>query len=311
MQAAMVSFPKPAPVIDRLPVERIDPEYKRLRRRVFIGHLHWLRRLLSGAEELLAGDAGHPPGVPTVLEGATWGSAMTGLSIAYGLSKFLMGSVSDRSNPRYFLPLGLLLSCGIMFLCGFVKAIYASLFLIVALQTLNGWFNGMGWAPCGKTMVHWFSTQERGRAVSVWNVAHNVGGALVATLARRSVAIFQDWGAKFYFNAHGLPPAHRRCIAVLSLHCGDTTRRAAVCLVGGGIQESTIRRTYTRAARAHFTFREIFLEHVLNNKLLWAIAMANAFVYFVRYGVVDWIPTYMQTAKGFSFEESSVAWAVL
>ena len=44
---------------------------------------------------------------------------------------------------------------------------------------------------------------------------------------------------------------------------------------------------------------------MLNNKFLWAIAVANAFVYFVRYGVVDWIPTYLQTAKGFSFKESS------
>ena len=37
MQAAMVSFLKPAPVIDRLPVDRIDPEYRRLRIQVFIG----------------------------------------------------------------------------------------------------------------------------------------------------------------------------------------------------------------------------------------------------------------------------------
>jgi len=48
---------------------------------------------------------------------------------------------------------------------------------------------------------------------------------------------------------------------------------------------------------------------VLNNKYLWAIAVANAFVYFVRYGVVDWIPTYLQTAKGFSFQQSSAAWS--
>jgi glycerophosphoryl diester phosphodiesterase len=41
---------------------------------------------------------------------AALGTALTGLSIAYGVSKFLMGSVSDRSNPKYFLPLGLLLS---------------------------------------------------------------------------------------------------------------------------------------------------------------------------------------------------------
>ena len=39
------------------------------------------------------------------------------------------------------------------------------------------------------------------------------------------------------------------------------------------------------------------------------IAVANAFVYFVRFGMVDWIPTYLQTAKQFSFQQSSVAWA--
>jgi OPA family glycerol-3-phosphate transporter-like MFS transporter len=50
-------------------------------------------------------------------------------------------------------------------------------------------------------MVHWFSTKERGLTVSVWNAAHNVGGALVANLALVGVWIFHDWGAKFYFNA--------------------------------------------------------------------------------------------------------------
>ena len=37
------------------------------------------------------------------------------------------------------------------------------------------------------------------------------------------------------------------------------------------------------------TYREIFVECVLKNRLLWAIAVANAFVYFVRYGVVNFI----------------------
>src|ERR671913_634836 len=132
---------------------------------------------------------------------AELGLALTGLSIAYGVSKFLMGAVSDRSNPKYFLPLGLLLSCAIMLTTGLVKSVFASVWILVALQTLNGWVQGMGWPPCGKTMVHWFSTRERGRVVSVWNVSHNVGGALVANFALLGVALFNDWGAKFYFNA--------------------------------------------------------------------------------------------------------------
>jgi OPA family glycerol-3-phosphate transporter-like MFS transporter len=67
---------------------------------------------------------------------------------------------------------------------------------------------------------------------------------------------------------------------------------------------------YTADHERTLSFREIFLGHVLNNGYLWAIAVANAFVYFVRYGVVNWIPTYLETAKGFSFKQSSLGWAL-
>ena len=36
---------------------------------------------------------------------------------------------------------------------------------------------------------------------------------------------------------------------------------------------------------------------MLNNKFLWFIAVANAFVYMVRYGCLDWAPTIL-TEKG-------------
>jgi len=65
---------------------------------------------------------------------------------------------------------------------------------------------------------------------------------------------------------------------------------------------------YSAEHERTFTFKEIFFGYVLTNRFLWAIAIANAFVYFVRYGVVNWIPTYLQTAKGFNFKESGLAW---
>jgi len=223
------------------------------------------------------------------------GWALTGLSISYGVSKFLMGSVSDRSNPKYFLPLGLLISSAIMFAMGTMKAMYAPLAVVVLLQIANGWAQGMGWPPAGKTMVHWFSTKERGLVVSFWNVGHNVGGGLVATFAVAGVAIFHDWGAKMYFNA------------VIA---------AAVALVAFVLMRDTPEAyglppiEEPADSRSTFSYREIFLGHVLNNRNLWFIAIANAFIYFVRYGVVNWIPTYLQTAKGFSFNESSAGWAL-
>jgi OPA family glycerol-3-phosphate transporter-like MFS transporter len=299
----MIGFLKTAPVIEPLPASHIDPEYKRLRRHVFLG--------------IFVGYAGYylvrnnlALAIPDILKEypqyskASLGTALTGSAIAYGVSKFLMGSVSDRSNPKYFLPLGLLLSAAIIFACGTVKGIYASLAVLVVLQTLNGWVQGMGWPPCGKTMVHWFSTKERGLVVSVWNCAHNVGGGLVASLAAVGLVLFGDWGAKFYFNA--LVAAAVAVVALVMMR--DTPQSCGLPPVEQ--YRNDYPPDYSADHERTFTFSEIFFEHVLNNKYLWLIAIANAFIYFVRYGVVNWIPTYLETAKGFSFQQSSLGWTL-
>ncbi|RPJ69702.1 MAG: MFS transporter [Acidobacteria bacterium] len=298
----MIGVPTPAAEAPRLPADRIDPEYRRLRRQVFLGiFVGYAAYYLVRNTFALA--------VPELLKlypqstKAMWGTAMTGLSLAYGLSKFLMGSVSDRSNPKYFLPLGLLLSAGIIFASGTLKWIYSSLALVVALQTLNGWVQGMGWPPCGKTMVHWWSTKERGLTVSTWNVAHNVGGALVANFALLGVTLFNDWGAAFYFNALIAAAVAVAVFFVLR----DTPQSCGLPPVEE--YKNDYPPHYSADHERVFTYKEIFFEHVLNNRYLWAIAVANAFVYFVRYGVVNWIPTYLQTAKGFTFSQSTWAWS--
>ncbi|MCB1227728.1 MAG: phosphoglycerate transporter protein PgtP [Verrucomicrobiales bacterium] len=298
----MIDLFRPAPAIPALPADQVDASYRRLRRQVFFGiFIGYAAYYLTRKNFALA--------IPDILathpeyNKAQLGTAMTGLSIAYGVSKFLMGSVSDRSNPRTFMTVGLLLSCAVLFVFGFVQEVYLSLALMVGLQTLNGWFQGMGWPPCGKVLVHWFSPGERGRRVALWNIAHNVGGGSLAALATVGVWWFGDWHAKFYFNA-----AIASLIALLLLILlRDTPQSCGLPPIEQ--YKNDYPPTYSEADERIFSFREIFFKHVLNNRLLWFIALANAFAYFVRYGVVDWIPTYLQTAKGFSFKESSLAWA--
>jgi OPA family glycerol-3-phosphate transporter-like MFS transporter len=289
--------------VTTLPSSSVDREYRRHRRSVYAGiFIGYAAYYLVRNNLALA--------IPDILKEypqyskADLGWALTGTSISYGISKFLMGSVSDRSNPKYFLPLGLLLSCAIMFVSGAFKAIYASLALVIVLQIANGWVQGMGWPPCGKSMVHWFSTKERGLVVSFWNVGHNVGGGLVATFALWGVTLFHDWGAKFYFNA-----AIAATVAVIVFFLMRDTPKA-YGLPPVEEYKNDYPPHYGVGEERTFTYREIFIEHVLTNKYLWAIAIANAFIYFVRYGVVNWIPTYLQTAKGFSFSQSSTGWAL-
>ena len=297
----MISFLKPAQSISPLPADRIDPEYRRLRWQVFAG-------IFVGYAAFYLVRNNFALALPSILKAhpeftkVQLGWAMTSLSVAYGISKFIMGSVSDRSNPRWFMALGLLLTSGVTFAFGTVPAIYDSLALIIVLQALNGWFNGMGWPPCGKTMVHWWSTKERGKIVAAWNAAHNVGGALVAVLATWAVVRFGDWGATFYFNA----AIAAGVAGLILLLLRDTPQSCGLPAIES--HKADYPPNYSADHERTFTFREIFVSHVLNNKFLWAIAIANAFVYFVRFGVVNWIPTYLQTAKGFNFKESGFAW---
>lgn len=297
----MISLLKPAPAAPPLPPDRVDSVYRQLRWQVFTGiFLGYAAFYLVRNNFALAMPAilkAHPEYSKVQL-----GWAMTGLLTAYGFSKFFMGSVSDRSNPRWFMALGLLLTSAVTFAFGTIPGVYSSLFVIVALQTLNGWCNGMGWPPCGKTMVHWWSTKERGRTVSSWNVAHNVGGALIAVFATWAVGYFGDWRATFYFNA----VIAAAVAGVVLLLVRDTPQSCGLPPIERF--KNDYPPNYSAEHERTFTFKEIFLTYVLNNRYLWAIAIANAFVYFVRYGVSNWIPTYLQTAKGFNFKESGLAW---
>jgi len=185
----MFAFFRPAAHQAPLPEENIDSTYRRLRWQIFAGIFfgyagyYLLRKNFSLAMPYLI-DEGYTRG--------ELGLAMSAIAIAYGLSKFLMGLVSDRSNPRYFLPFGLLVSAGVMFIFGFAPWATSSVTMMFILLFINGWAQGMGWPPSGRTMVHWWSQKERGGVVSVWNVAHNVGGGLIGPLFLLGMAWFND-----------------------------------------------------------------------------------------------------------------------
>src|SRR3954462_6795148 len=107
-----------------VPAERVDREYTRHRRSVyagiFIGYAEYYlvrNNLALAIPDILAE---HPQYTKADL-----GWALTPAPISYDVPKVLMGSGSDRSNPKYFLPLGLLLSCAIIAASGVFKAIYA------------------------------------------------------------------------------------------------------------------------------------------------------------------------------------------
>tara|TARA_R110002096_G_scaffold435214_1_gene659767 strand:- start:13169 stop:14521 length:1353 start_codon:yes stop_codon:yes gene_type:complete len=278
----------------------IDKTYSRMRWQVFFGiFIGYAGYYLVRKNFALA--------MPDLIEqGYTkleLGIALSGVAIAYGLSKFLMGNVSDRSDSRKFMAIGLFMSGLIMITMGIFPYATSSVTIMFIILLLNGWFQGMGWPPSGRIMVQWFSIRERGTKVSFWNTAHNIGGGLIGPLAIFGVAFFNDWHAKFYLP--GMIAVFIAGIVYLTLRDKPETvglppieeyKNDFPELIKGVDQNKSI------------SAKEIFVKYIFKNKLLWFIAIANIFVYLVRYGILDWAPTYLKEVKDFSLEESGWAY---
>jgi OPA family glycerol-3-phosphate transporter-like MFS transporter len=289
----------PAPHKDLLPLSRIDPEYKKQRLKVFLGiFLGYAGYYLVRKNFSLA----MPDLIDQGYSKAQLGFALSGVSIAYGLSKFLMGNVSDRSNARNFLTAGLVLSAFTMIFMGMFPFATSSIAVMFTLLFINGWFQGMGWPPCGRVVVHWYSIKERGTMMSIWNVAHNVGGGLVGPIAILAIEIFADWHSKFYFP--GLIALAFAVIAYILVR--DTPQSCGLPPIEE--YKNDYPKNYSVDHEKELSAKEIFFKYVFNNRVLWYIAFANAFVYLVRYGILDWSPTFLEEAKGFSLKESGWAY---
>lgn len=230
------------------------------------------------------------------------GFALSGISFAYGISKFIMGSFSDRANPRYFLPAGLILAASVMLIMGFVPWATSGVWIMFGLLFICGWFQGMGWPPCGRTMVHWWSQKERGGIVSVWNCAHNVGGGIPALLFMLGMAWFNDWKAAFYMPAFAAIIVALIAFALMR----DTPQSCGLPPIEE--YKNDYPTDYKASDEQELTAKEIFMKYVFPNKLLWMIAIANVFVYLLRYGILDWSPSYLQEAKHFNIKEFSWAY---
>lgn len=274
--------PPPAP---RLPKEEVDRIYPKLRLQVFLGifigyaGFYLIRNNVSAVAPLIMTDTG--------IDKVAVGIIANCVLVAYGLSKFFSAMLSDSSNARYFLPLGLALSAVVNLLIAFVPWITATVGIFAIAMFINGWFQGMGWPPCGRVLVHWFSTRERGWKTSIWNTAHNVGGAALPALIGIGLAwTAQDWRAAFW-----LPAAVALVVAALGFFL---IRDTPASLGLPPIEEYRDDPAKVEAdEETAMSTKDLLFKHVLKDRTIVMLAVANVFVYALRYGVLNWITVFL------------------
>jgi OPA family glycerol-3-phosphate transporter-like MFS transporter/OPA family sugar phosphate sensor protein UhpC-like MFS transporter len=208
--------------------------------------------------------------------------------LIYGVSKFINGFIGDRVNARYFMVIGLILSAGCNLVFGFSSAV-----LVFGLTwMLNGWFQGMGFPPCARLLTHWIHPKELATKMSVWNTSHSIGAGLVVVLCGYMVTL--GWRWCFYIpSLIALAGA-----AFLWMALPDTPGSVGLPEITTGAKSENESEEKT------LEFRQFVRKNVFLNPYIWIIAIANFFVYTVRYAVLDWGPTLLSEWKGLSIQHA-------
>ncbi len=297
-----LNFFLPAPHIARLPQEEVNAKYKKIRWQVFIGitlgytGFYLVRNNFAFAMPYLAQQG---------FTKTQLGLIFSALPLAYGLSKFLMAIVSDRSNPRYFMATGLILSTMANFFYGSSLVLHSFILMLLVLF-FNGWAQGMGWPALARVMVHWFSRNERGTKMSIIGAMQSISRSIIGPLIVLGISFFGSWHSIFYFPAIIALVA----VALVLLLVRDTPQSEGLPPIEEYHNEYRGNEPgclSTTDRERELTPKEILFKYIFVNKYLWYLSAADIFVHLVRYGIISWAPTYLNGAKGFTLAESGLA----
>ena len=224
------------------------------------------------------------------------GLFLTMHGVLYGVSRFANGVLADRLNARWFMAGGLAICALLNVFFGMTTTLFGAASIVSAMGLFwaaNGWFQGMGFPPCTRLMTHWFSPHRLATVMSVWNISHAIGAGAVLVLC--GYLVKYDWRLCFFV------PAGIAVVGAigLALALRDTPESLGLPPVAG---------TQDSRTEEGDPLWETLKRFVFSNPYIWILGFANFFVYVIRYGVLDWGPTFLKEARG--VELSHAGWTV-
>ena len=211
------------------------------------------------------------------------GTMLSVHGILYGVSRFVNGFWADRLNGRIFMGIGLAASALMNFCFGCSSlAILFGIFWV-----LNGWTQGMGFPPCAKMLTHWIHPKELATKMSIWNTSHSFGAVMALALCSLLLALGFGWRWCFYIPAI--------LAGLVSVFCFYKVKDSPT---EAGVEELEIEGAGEAAKSGTVVTTKDRMRLVFTNKVIWLVAIANFFVYIIRFGFLDWGPTFLKQFKG-------------
>ena len=284
---------KPAP--DRVPGDRVDAEYRRLRSRTFWGasvvySLYYVCRMTLSVVKQPLIDGG-------VLSASDLGLIGSALLLVYAFGKFVNGFIADYCNIRRFMAAGLFVSAAVNLVMGllgfFGRAVSVPGIVMMAvffiLWGANGWVQSMGAPPGIINLSRWFPLSKRGTYYSIFSSTPYIGKFLTFILTGVIVgALGWEWG--FIFAA----AAGFAGTAISLVFISDTPESKGL----PSIQELSGEKPVKTDSMPTRELQKIVLRH----PGIWIIALSSAFVYITQYAISGWGVLFLQKAKDFSLQ---------
>ncbi|MEY0232365.1 MFS transporter family glucose-6-phosphate receptor UhpC [Providencia manganoxydans] len=228
------------------------------------------------------------------------GILTTAFYLVYGVSRFASGIMSDASNPRFFMGVGLIIT-------GFINIFFgmsSSLWLFAFFWILNAFFQGWGWPPCSKSLTSWYSRNERGLWWSICNTSHNVGGAIIPLLAG-GLAVHYGWRYGMY-----IPGVIAIVIGLfVCLRLRDKPSTMGLPTVGHWRDDQL--ELQQEASSRKLKLWPILVQYIFTNKYVWLLAASYILVYIVRIGLNDWTNLYLVEEYGYDLIKANSALSFL
>ena len=212
--------------------------------------------------------------------------------------------------------------------------------LFGVLLVANNIFQGSGFPPCARLLTHWIPPTELATKMSVWNTSHSIGASLLAILCGYIMGTF---GRDMSGDAQVVEAIRTNVLTLNPALADDPVRlgeqvTAAVTHVGAwqwcfwipalfalagavglavflrdtprsvGLPELEGTHTKVEDNTDSAEYKAFLREKVFRNPLIWTLAVANFFVYIVRFAVLDWGPKFLQEARGLT--SADAGWTV-
>ncbi|XP_035224284.1 glucose-6-phosphate exchanger SLC37A4-like [Stegodyphus dumicola] len=203
------------------------------------------------------------------------GLIISSQNVAYAISKFLGGVLSDRISAK------LLLSSGLV-ACGLVTLIFAScssVEVFALLWFLNGFGQGCGWPACSKILRQWFSPTQFGTWWSVLSASANISGGVSPFL---SAFLIINYGWRFSLIIAGTVSVALGIVASLVLINSPTDV---------GLQSFSAKPPDEK--KGEKSASEGSVADLLRCPSLWLISFCYMVVFCAKTSTVDWGQLYL------------------